>query len=171
MCCRRDYSKNSSEWGGARGVQGWKDTIPPWPTRNAEQEQWGWWWSGSAADQLARRVPRVHSCSLSSQNLSSQRNFRISQVRQFITEFKPQSFILITSCNLPPKPVSALQNFFPENISWCAFVPYIMLLFQGINIQRCNRLLGHSNLRKLGFPHTRWQSYLAGRSSLHLSSV
>lgn len=82
---------------------------------------------------IARWVPRADSCSLSSQNLSPQRNFRISQVRHFSTVFKLQSFILIISCNLQSRTFKFEEVRFSSLQMW---------------------------------PHTRWQLYLVGRSSL-----
>lgn len=46
-CSTEESSKSES----ARRVQGWQDTVPPCPTRKAEQGQWCWWWPGSDADQ------------------------------------------------------------------------------------------------------------------------
>lgn len=70
---------------------------------------------------ITRWVRRDESYSISSENLSPQRNFRISQVRHCITVFKLQSFTLIISWNLPPKPVSAWRNFY--------FRKYFMICF------------------------------------------
>lgn len=63
-------------------------------------------------------VHRDEPCLMSSQKVSPQRNFRISQVEQFITVFKLQPFILIISWNLPLKSASSLLNFRKYLLMW-----------------------------------------------------